>query len=179
MSSSKEMREIAGQLLRLAEEADRTGVSLNQEPEGEIEGGTVTQSLRTVTSDSVYLCRLAEEMFRIRRLRDRQFGQELFADPAWDMLLDLYIQRSKGRQVSVTSICNASFVPGTTALRWLAIIQERGWVSRESDPNDRRRVYVGLTREGEVAIAQYLTSAARHIRLANPVPFMLVEEAGT
>ena len=95
------------------------------------------------------------------------------------MLLDLYIQRSKGRQVSVTSICNASFVPGTTALRWLAIIQERGWVSRESDPNDRRRVYIGLTREGEVAIAQYLTSAARHIRLANPVPFMLVEEAET
>ena len=179
MSFSKEIREIAGQLLRLANEADCTGVSLIQEPNGENEGGTVTQPLRIVTSDSAYLCRLAEEMFRIRRLRDRHFGQELFADPAWDMLLDLYIQRCKGHRVSITSICNASFVPATTALRWLAIIQDRGWVSRESDPNDRRRVYVGLTREGEVAIAQYLTSAARHIRLANPVPFMLVEEAGT
>lgn len=182
MNRASEMREIAGRLLRLADDEDRAEAP--QQPRGEpnidlSEGGALAPSLRAGTSDSVYLYRLAEALVRLRRLRDRHFDADLFADPAWDMLLDLFIQRAKGRRVDVTSICNASQVPETTALRWLGIIQKRGWISRETDSRDRRRVFVGLSRSGEVAVTEYLTAAARYVRLTQPVPFMLVERVNS
>lgn len=173
---------MASQLLRFADEEVCAATPHEQVEKSDCyspEGGTFAQSLRMVVGDSVYLCRLAEALVKLRRLRDRQFDAELFADPAWDMLLDLFIQRCKGRKVAVSSACQASQVPPTTALRWLDILQKKGWISRESDPHDRRRSYVGLSRSGETAVAQYLTVAARHVRLSQPVPFMLVEEAGS
>ncbi len=58
-------------------------------------------------------------IIRQRQLRARFFDGELFADPAWDMLLDLTAARVEARRVSVTSLCIASGVPPTTALRWI------------------------------------------------------------
>lgn len=178
MSSAAEMREIAGQLLRLADEVDRAGGHGGERDEPH-EGGLLAAALPSREGDPIYLVRLAEALLRIRRLRETHFDANLFADPAWDMLLDLFIQRSKGRRVAVTSICIASHVPPTTALRWLAIIEERGWVSREVDPSDRRRVFVGLSRQGEIALSKYLNAAARHVRLTHPVPFMLVDRVNS
>lgn len=56
------------------------------------------------------------KIIRARRARDDVFGKDLFADPAWDILLDLAIARAENKQVSVTSLCIASGVPATTAL---------------------------------------------------------------
>ena len=141
MSRAEELREIASQLLRFADEEVRSATPhqpVEKSDRHSPEGGTLAQSLRMVVGDSVYLCRLAEALVKLRRLRDSQFEAELFADPAWDMLLDLFIQRCKGRRVAVTSACHASQVPPTTALRWLDILQKKGWILRESDPCDRR-----------------------------------------
>ena len=49
-----------------------------------------------------------------RQLRARFFDGELFADPTWDMLLDLTAARVEHTRVSVTSLCIASGVPPTT-----------------------------------------------------------------
>src|SRR3546814_17984132 len=68
----------------------------------------------------------ARELLRFRRLRDRYFAGDLFADPAWDMLLDLYAARSQNSHpVSVSSLCIASSVPATTALRWIKAMEEK------------------------------------------------------
>ena len=112
---------------------------------------------------------------RFRRLRKSHFDADLFADPAWDMLLDLFIQRSVGQRVAITSACIASSVPSTTALRWIAQLESRGLLFREEDPSDGRRAFVGLTRKGELAVTRYLIAAGRQVRLTHPVPFMLVE----
>lgn len=58
-------------------------------------------------------------VIRARRLRARYFSEELFADPAWDMLLDLLQAEIAHLRVPVSSLCIAAAVPATTALRWL------------------------------------------------------------
>ncbi len=84
------------------------------------------------------------EIIRLRRMRETMFAADLFADPAWDMLLDLMASRLENRPVSVSSLCIASAVPPTTALRWINLMTERGLLERESDPNDARRVFITL-----------------------------------
>ncbi|HEY0013725.1 MAG TPA: MarR family transcriptional regulator [Allosphingosinicella sp.] len=82
---------------------------------------------------------------KARRLRESLFPEGLFADPAWDMLLDLFASRLEGHKVCVSSACSAASVPQTTALRWVDRLEECGLVVRRPDPQDSRRIYVELT----------------------------------
>lgn len=81
---------------------------------------------------------------KARRLRERFFPADLFADPAWDMLLDLSAARLEDRPVSVSSLCIAASVPTTTALRWIKRMCDEGMLLRAADPNDARRAFISL-----------------------------------
>ncbi len=95
-------------------------------------------------------------LIRVRRLRTRFFAEELFADPAWDILLDLMASRLEGTKVSVSSLCIAAAVPATTALRWIKSMTDEGYLERRADPTDARRVYIHLSDETAQKMAQYL-----------------------
>ena len=90
-----------------------------------------------------------------RRLRNQYIGKDLFTDPAWDMLLDLWAARLEGKQVSVSSLCIAAGVPATTALRWIGVLADRNLVERQPDANDKRRMYVELTDAAVTALERY------------------------
>lgn len=98
---------------------------------------------------------IIRQIIRQRQLRSRFFSSELFADPAWDMLLDLAAAAMEHKSVSVTSLCIASCVPPTTALRWIGLLTDQGILKRVEDPRDRRRAFIGLTEEGLTALARY------------------------
>lgn len=98
---------------------------------------------------------------RARRLRDQHFTPELFADPAWDMLLDLYAARLEGRRVSVSSLCIAASVPPTTALRWIGTMHDAQLFGREPDPTDKRRAHITLTDRAAAAMRGYFGAAGR------------------
>ncbi len=98
---------------------------------------------------------------RARRLRDQHFASELFADPAWDMLLDLYAARLEGRRVSVSSLCIAASVPPTTALRWIGTMHDAQLFGREPDPTDKRRAHITLTDRAAAAMRGYFGAAGR------------------
>lgn len=99
--------------------------------------------------------RLIQLIIRQRRLRDRFFEPGLFADPAWDILLDLTVARAEHRRVSVTSLCIAAAVPATTALRWIAQMSDAGILIREQDEEDRRRAFIALSDRAADAMARY------------------------
>ena len=99
--------------------------------------------------------RLVHQIIRQRRLRERYFESELFADPAWDILLDLTAAQADHRRVSVTSLCIAAAVPATTALRWIAQMTETGILLREPDPEDKRRAFILLTDKAADAMARF------------------------
>ncbi|MCW3846451.1 winged helix DNA-binding protein [Sphingomonas sp. LB-2] len=98
---------------------------------------------------------------RSRRLRGQFFQGELFADPAWDMLLDLFAAELERRQVSVSSLCIAAAVPPTTALRWIGTLHDAGLFERKADPSDRRRAYIALSAKGLDGMRAYLAAVKR------------------
>jgi hypothetical protein len=100
-------------------------------------------------------------MIRARRLRDQFFRSDLFADPAWDMLLDLMAARLEKNRVAVSSLCIAAAVPATTALRWIKALTDRGLFVRAADPQDGRRVYIELSDDTARALAACLRAVQR------------------
>ncbi|MHA7818258.1 MAG: winged helix DNA-binding protein [Erythrobacter sp.] len=105
---------------------------------------------------------LARETYATRRRRGAIFdGNELFGEPAWDILLDLYVAHVEAKAVSVSSACIGSAAPPTTGLRWLGVLAEQGLVVREHDPDDQRRVLVRLTERGLTAMDEYFAGVGK------------------
>lgn len=98
---------------------------------------------------------LVREHLRQRRRREQFFRADVFADPVWDMMLDLYAAHYEGQKVSVTSLCIAAVVPGTTALRWIKMMTELGWLIRARDASDGRRIYVELSDDARGRLDAY------------------------
>jgi DNA-binding MarR family transcriptional regulator len=90
-----------------------------------------------------------------RQQRGRFFNPKLFADPAWDMLLELYAASLTERRMTVSRLAERSGVPLTTALRWIAILEQEELIDREADRFDRRRIYLSLTDKGRSAMSAY------------------------
>ena len=100
-------------------------------------------------------------MLRLRRLRNNYFSSELFADPAWDMLLDLTAAQLEGEKVAVSSLCIAAAVPPTTALRWIKTMCDAKLFERHADPLDGRRIFIGLSAGASNAMLAYLGAVKR------------------
>jgi DNA-binding MarR family transcriptional regulator len=97
-------------------------------------------------------------ILKARRSRDKYFPANLFADPAWDMLLELYAAELGQRRMSISSLCIGAGVPATTALRWISTLEKNCLLDRSNDPFDGRRVWVYLSAAGSEAMTAYFTS---------------------
>lgn len=104
---------------------------------------------------------LVRSIIRARRLRARFFQEDLFADPAWDMLLDLFQAEIAQLRVPVSSLCIAAAVPATTALRWLKTMVEQGLFVRRADPHDGRRVFVELAPKAGEALRSFFAEVGQ------------------
>lgn len=110
---------------------------------------------------------LAREAYAIRRMRSSIFdNEEIFGEPAWDILLDLYIADYENKPVSVSSACIGSASPPTTGLRWLGVLAEQGLISRDQDPDDQRRILVHLTEHATHCMDRYFASTEKRAGIA-------------
>lgn len=120
--------------------------------------------------------RTVRQIIARRQARAKFFDSELFADPAWDMLLDLTAAQGERTSVSVTSLCIAAMVPATTALRWVKQLVDCGVFQRKSDPSDKRRAFIALSDQSQEAMARYFQLVqARELEVASvgcdqPIP---------
>lgn len=110
--------------------------------------------------------KLVRRIIANRQKRIRFFDANLFADPAWDMLLDLTAARCEGHQVSVTSLCIAAGVPATTALRWITQMVDTGVFQRVADPADKRRAFIALSENAAAGMAGYFACVEEPLVLA-------------
>ncbi|QKG70085.1 helix-turn-helix domain-containing protein [Erythrobacter mangrovi] len=161
-------------LLRLTEQVGRIAERLEKLPAGQRAGGGAFRlespspawhgedhgqgaGPGTVERPRLPDAAVIRRAIKHRHARARFFDPDLFADPAWDILLDLAAARAERLQVSVTSLCIASGVPATTALRWIGQMVEAGLLVRVADPRDRRRAYIALADTTADAMALYFT----------------------
>lgn len=138
------LRDLGSYLIALG-----TDAPLDDDPKASLllNSGTRQRS-STAIDDLPQLRIIAFDEYLQRRHRIKFFDSGYFGEPGWDILLDLFIARADGRQISVTSACIAADVPPTTALRWVSILEEEGLVGRKSDAFDKRRTWLFITDEG-------------------------------
>lgn len=146
---SDEVSRIASTLARLS-----TGPASVPRP---TEQPPVPGELPQVSADTV------RTVIRARRMRARYFDEDMFADPAWDMLLDLLQAELAQLRVPVSSLCIAAAVPATTALRWLKTMTQQGMFVRRADPNDGRRVFVELAPQASHALRRYFADCGQPV----------------
>lgn len=153
---------IANELLAMARELEM----VTQGGAPPLPAASATAPAPAAGQDHPVWVELARQTYEDRRRRTKIFqSEELFGEPAWDILLDLFIAAKERRRVSVTSACIGSAVPSTTALRWISILERQGLLTREADPGDARRVYVRLSPPGYEAMLKYFASSSRSVVL--------------
>jgi len=106
------------------------------------------------------LVQLARRISHWRRKRDALFDPVIFADPEWDILLDLFAEGGFGRKVSMSSLCIAASVPTTTAVRCINAMIEQGVLLKSRDANDARRVLIELTADTRNRMRTWLVGVA-------------------
>ena len=110
---------------------------------------TVAASIPNAPDDLVGLARKAAAIYAGRRARSKIFGElDVFGEPAWDLMLDLFVNQVENRPIAVSSAVIASAVAPTTALRWITTLIQEGLLERVPDQFDRRRAFVRLTGKG-------------------------------
>ena len=80
-----------------------------------------------------------------RRQRSQQLDADLFAEPAWDLLLELYVATREKVDLPVSVASLAAGVPVSVGQRWIKELETRGLVARRCAWDDPQREYLGLT----------------------------------
>jgi hypothetical protein len=137
MDDSRSMAAMAADVGRIARDLNRLVI------DAEVSKKRITPKIMSGITMTMFARRLMSE----RRERENTFGADFFADPAWDMILDLFIAHEEKRKISVSSLCIAAAVPPTTALRWIKSLTEKGIFVRSDDPDDGRRGWIALSPE--------------------------------
>jgi CheY-like chemotaxis protein/DNA-binding MarR family transcriptional regulator len=94
----------------------------------------------------------------LRRKRLDYLDQELFSDPAWDILLELTMAKLENTPIPMSSACAATQVPFSTAFRHVGNLVASGLIRRRKDGSDNRRVMLELEDDTHAAMLAYLTS---------------------
>jgi len=160
---TEQVEAIASKFDRLEERGFSSSEALDDhELESVADDNLVERSLgRRSTSVPLPDPRLVRRIIRQRNERRRFFDAELFADPAWDMLLDLAAAHAEHHRVSVSSLCIAAGVPASTGLRWIKQMTETGLFERVEDSSDKRRVFITLSDAAVDAMARYFADVVQ------------------
>lgn len=101
----------------------------------------------------------ARAILAARRRRETLFGSIIFGEPAWDMLLILYLDASESRR-TLGRLGQLAGISKSTVLRWIDYLDRQELVRREPHPTDKRATFVELTEKGRKAIDMYLSGTA-------------------
>lgn len=129
-------------LQKAAVPADQQGAA-----EGELAGESLIEFVRNIMS--------------LRRKRLDFIDPSLFADPAWDILLELTLAKLENTPIPTSSACAATQVPFSTAFRCIGQLVDAGLVRRWKDPQDNRRALLELEEETFDAMTRYLSTIRR------------------
>jgi hypothetical protein len=98
----------------------------------------------------------ARALYQQRRDRDAAFGRftTVFSEPAWDILLDLFIAHEEGVARSTREVIGRHAVPAN-GRRWLLVLTESGLAHRWLAPQGGDEM-VGITPTATELMLRYL-----------------------
>jgi len=98
----------------------------------------------------------------LRKLRRTLFGNEIYSEPAWEILLHLFESYVLERRDTVGNVTDGTELPGATSLRWMARLEQEKLIRLRDDHLDRRRRWVELTDAGVDLMTKYFSGVAPH-----------------
>lgn len=107
-------------------------------------------------SDDCRKVRTAQWILSARRLRYAHFSGSLFGEPAWDLLLQVYVSDASGLSSTVAELQVQQEQPASTTLRWLNALEEQGLIRQKQLPTGSK--IVELTTNGHSALDAYLVA---------------------
>lgn len=110
------------------------------------------------------LKRQARAVIAERARRARFFGRAMLGEPAWDILLQLYV--SDGSVLAIRDLVLMTEEPKSTAIRWVAYLEEKRLVARRPDRTDRRMIRVKLLERGRALLDAYFSEGPRFADIA-------------
>ena len=102
------------------------------------------------------LMQCAKAIVHRRKKRSAFFPSAMFGEPAWHILLTLYVGEDQPGQ-TVTSLAALMSAPQSSTIRWLDYLEGQRFIVRESHPTDKRSAISRLTEKGRGAIEGYLS----------------------
>lgn len=91
------------------------------------------------------LATIAAAIYRSRRRRLKHFDGSLFAEPAWDMLLEMFVKTARAERISTINLCVAADIPASTGLRWIIRLEDQGHLRRYKAPDDARLMLIEMS----------------------------------
>ncbi len=115
---------------------------------GRLIGGFHLPATPAVDANPCRLWKTAKFFALFDRLRKERFGEDMFGDAIWSILLQFYLAEAEGRVTDEGLLCTATGLRPPMLQRWLAVLDERGLV----DPVVHRCGSRQLTGEGILVI---------------------------
>lgn len=106
------------------------------------------------------LAMIARKEHRARRLREELIPTQLFGEPAWDLLLDLFAHSIVNVEIPISSAQIGAHCAPTTALRYIEKFEDEGMIARHKSEKDGRVAYLKLTDAALVSVGSYLMNIA-------------------
>lgn len=98
----------------------------------------------------------ADRLYAERRRRDGLFPDNIFGEPAWDLMLAMFLAREKGQPMILCRAYKAAGVSDTTGRRLLDRMEEEGLITRRRAPRSRKMRIVELTDMAAERLIDYL-----------------------
>ena len=102
----------------------------------------------------------ARRLYEERQRRSLHFGSQMFGEPAWEILLILYLEDGGERQ-SQARLVELSGASRSTGQRWVDHLVRKDLARREEHPTDKRRNFISLSDKGRDLLNLYLSETCR------------------
>jgi DNA-binding MarR family transcriptional regulator len=99
----------------------------------------------------------------VRKLRAIEFSSELFGEPGWDMLLELYMREESGMSVGFEDLQEAANIPSSVTSRWVKVLQNEGLITRGRRLIKDEKALFELSTQGREKLERYLDTVKSHV----------------
>ena len=123
----------------------------------------LTYTDRSANSD----CLAAETVASLKKYIDARarrvdlFDTQIFSDPAWDLLLWIFLGHLEQRALTISELPVFPDVPPSTATRWLRVLIEEGWVLTTENAAGSNSTSVALSPRATDALNEYFKILGR------------------
>lgn len=118
---------------------------------------TTTRSSANETHSRENLLAVARFTLTMRQARAEHFSPAMFGEPAWDVLLALYVTQADNPAPAVSSLAKTAGIAITTAFRWVDYLEKKRLIERQRSSDDGRALTVALSNNARSRLEAYFT----------------------